>query len=58
MLIRLPASAPIFAAYEAQKQLFEATLDAAIQQAAQQVGSQGVAAMFKIPESSEMAKAA
>lgn len=57
MLIHLPVSAPLFAAYEAQRQLFDAALDAAIQHAAKKVGSQGVAALFKM-DSKEMAKAA
>lgn len=58
MLIHLPRSAPISVAYEAQKQLFETALDAAIQHAAQQVGSKVVADMFKIPEAKELAQAA
>lgn len=57
MLIRLPVTAPIFTAYDAQKQLFDATLDAAIQQAAKQVGPEGVAALFKV-ESDAMMKVA
>lgn len=48
MLIQMPTVSPIFAAYEAQKQQFDAALDQAIAEAAQKVGRQAVAEMFKL----------
>lgn len=58
MLIHLPSVSPIFAAYEAQKQLFEAALDTAICQAAEKVGSECVAKMFELPAAHKALKAA
>lgn len=48
MLVQMPKVSPMFAAYEAQKQLFDAAIDIAVDEAAQRAGSNVVAEMFKL----------
>lgn len=58
MLIQMPTVSPMYAAYEAQKQQFDAAIDLAVIEAAKKVGSQTVAKMFQLVSAKQERKAA